>query len=200
VPTWELNQNILRRSGAFRAGSSHDTDQRQVWPCKEGYVFFNIIGGRTGAKSLSALVAWMDSESMATDFLRNMDWNSFDMFTVTGQEIRQIEQPVGKFFLNHTAKELLEGAIPRGVSIGPLSGMKDLLDDACLNARHFWTKIEHPELGTSITYPKEFFRSSEADCSTRLRAPLIGEHNIAVYSEMGLSRQDIIALKQAGAI
>ena len=200
VPTWELNQVILRRSGAFRAGSSHDTDQRQVWPCREGYVFFNVIGGRTGAKSLSALVAWMDSEGMATDFLRDMDWNSFDMFAVTGKEIRQIEQPVGKFFVKHTAKELLEGAIPRGVSIGPLSGMNDLLHDDCLEERHFWTEIAHPELGTAITYPKEFVRSSEADCSTRFRAPLIGEHNIAVYSELGLNRQDIIALKQAGVI
>jgi crotonobetainyl-CoA:carnitine CoA-transferase CaiB-like acyl-CoA transferase len=200
VPTWELHHAILRRSGAFRAGFDHGTDQRQVWPCKEGYVFFNVIGGRTGAKSLGALVAWMDSEGMATDFLLNMDWNSFDMFSVTGEEIRQIEGPVGKFFLRHTAKELLQGAIPRGISIGPLSGMQDLLDDTCLKARHFWTQIEHPELGTTITYPKEFVRSSEVDCSIKFRAPLVGEHNIAIYSELGLSRRDIITLKQAGAI
>lgn len=200
VPTWELHQAILKRSGAFRAGSSHDTDQRQVWPCQEGYVFFSVIGGRTGAKSLSALVAWMDSEGMATDFLRNMDWNQFDMFAVTGAEIRQIEQPVGKFFLKHTAKELLGGAISRGISIGPLSRMQDLLNDASLKARNFWTDIKHPELGTAITYPKEFVRSSETDCSIKFRAPLIGEHNVAVYSELGLSRQDIITLKQAGVI
>jgi benzylsuccinate CoA-transferase BbsE subunit len=200
VPIRELNNTILRRSGAFRAGLNHDTDQQQVWPCREGYIFFNVIGGRTGAKSLSALVAWMDSEGMATDFLREMDWNSFDMFTVTGQEIRQIEQPVGKFFLKHTARELLEGAVPRGVSIGPLSSMHDLLTDNCLRSRDFWTGIEHPELGIKITYPKEFVRSTEADCSTRSRAPLIGEHNIAVYSGLGLTRGDIVTLKQAGVI
>jgi crotonobetainyl-CoA:carnitine CoA-transferase CaiB-like acyl-CoA transferase len=200
VPTWELNQVILKRSGAFRAGPDHDTDQRQVWPCRDSYLFFNVIGGRTGAKSLSALVAWIDSEGMATEFLRNMDWDSFDMFTVTGEEIRQIEQPVGEFFLKHTAKELLDGAVRRGVSLGPLSSMSDLLNDDCLKARHFWTDVAHPELGTSITYPKEFVRSSEVDCSTKFRAPLIGEHNVTVYSELGLSRQDIIALKQAGVI
>lgn len=200
VPTWELHHTVLKRSGAFRAVYSHNTDQRQVWPCQEGYVFFNVIGGRTGAKSLSALVAWLDSEGMATDFLRNMDWNSFDMFTVTGEEIRQIEEPVGNFFLKHTAKELLEGAIRRGISIGPLSGMQDLLDDACLKARNFWTDIAHPELGTTIIYPKEFVRSSEVDCSIKFRAPLIGEHNIAIYRELGFSQQEIITLKQAGVI
>jgi benzylsuccinate CoA-transferase BbsE subunit len=200
VPTWELNKVIPKRSGAFRAGLNHDTDQRQVWPCKDGYVFFNVIGGRTGAKSLSALVAWMNGEGGATDFLLNMDWNSFDMFTVTGAVIRQIEEPVGKFFLSHTAKELLAEAVRRGVSLGPLSSMHDLLTDDCLKARDFWTDIAHPELGTSITYPREFVRSSEVDCAIRFRAPLIGEHNLAVFSELGLSRRDIITLKQAGAI
>ena len=200
VPTWELNKRILKRAGAFRAGMSKDVGQRQVWPCKDGYVFFNVIGGRTGAKTLSALVEWMDSEGLATDFLLNMDWDSFDMFTVTREEMDSISEPVGKFFRRHTRKELLESAVPRGVSIGPLSSMQDLLNDECLNTRNFWKEIEHPELGTSITYPREFVKSSENDCSIRFRAPLIGEHNEEVYKEIGLSQQELIRLKQAGTI
>jgi crotonobetainyl-CoA:carnitine CoA-transferase CaiB-like acyl-CoA transferase len=35
---------------------------------------------------------------------------------------------------------------------------------------------------------------------TRFRAPLIGEHNEEVYREIGLSRQDLVVLKQAGVI
>jgi benzylsuccinate CoA-transferase BbsE subunit len=196
VPTYELNGAILKRAGAFRAGMSKSVGQRQVWRCKDSYVFFNVIGGRTGAKSLSSLVDWMDEENMATDFLLNMDWDNFDMFTVTREEMDKISEPVGEFFRKHTSKELLKGAVPRGVSIGPLSGMQDLLDDECLNARHFWTEIEHPELGTGITYPGEFIRSSEMDCSTRFRAPLIGEHNKKIYQEIGLSMQEIADLKE----
>jgi crotonobetainyl-CoA:carnitine CoA-transferase CaiB-like acyl-CoA transferase len=200
VPTYELNGTILKRAGAFRAGMSTQVVQRQVWRCKDSYVFFNVIGGRTGAKSLSSLVAWMDEENMATDFLLNLDWDTFDMFTVTREVIEKISQPIGEFFLKHTSHELLKGAVPRGVSIGPLSGMQDLLDDECLNVRHFWTQIEHPELGTSITYPKEYIRASEMDCSTRFRAPLIGEHNGEIYQEIGLSGQELTALRQAGTI
>ncbi len=200
VPTWELNKRNLKRSGAFRAGMSKDAGQRQVWPCKDGYVFFNVIGGRTGAKTLSALVAWMDEDGGATDFLRNMDWDNFDMFTVTREEMDNISGPVGEFFKRHTRKELLAGAVPRGVSIGPLSSMQDLLNDECLQARDFWVEIEHPELGTTITYPREFVKSSEIDCSTRFRAPLIGEHNQDVYNEIGVSKQDLIKLEQGGII
>ena len=200
IPTWELNQRVLKRSGAFRAGMSKDIGQRQVWPCKDGFVFFNVIGGRTGAKSLSALVAWMDTEGMATDFLLGLDWDSFDMFTVTREEMENISRPVGDFFKKHTGKELLNGAVTRGVSIGPLSSMEDLLNDECLNVRHFWKKIQHQELGTSITYPREFVKSTEQDCSTRFRAPLIGEHNEEVYNTIGLSKQYLVSLKQAGVI
>jgi crotonobetainyl-CoA:carnitine CoA-transferase CaiB-like acyl-CoA transferase len=200
MPTYELNGAILKRAGAFRAGMSRNVGQRQVWRCKDGYVFFNVIGGRTGAKTLSALAAWMDEEKLATDYLLNMDWDTFDMFTVSQAEIDKISKPVGEFFLRHTSKELLKGAVPRGVSIGPLSGMQDLLDDECLKERKFWTKIEHPELGTSITYPKEFIRSSEADYAVNCRAPLIGEHNEEIYKEIGLSQQEIAALQKKGII
>jgi crotonobetainyl-CoA:carnitine CoA-transferase CaiB-like acyl-CoA transferase len=200
VPTFELNKAILKRAGAFRAGTSKNVGQRQVWPCQDGYVFFNVIGGRTGAKTLSSLVVWMDEEKLATDFLLNMEWDTFDMFTVNQKVMDKISKPVGEFFLRHTRKELLKGAVPRGVSIGPLSSMQDLLDDECLNARNYWTKIEHPELGTSITYPKEYIRSTEMDCSTRFRAPLIGEHNGEVYKGIGLSEKDLDSLKRAGII
>ena len=200
VPVWELNKGILKRAGAFRAGTSKNVGQRQVWPCKDGYVFFNVIGGRTGAKTLSSLVAWMDEEKLATDFLLNLDWNNFDMFTVTKEVMDKISGPVGEFFLRHTRKELLKGAVPRGVSLGPLSSMQDLLEDECLKERKYWTQIEHPELGTSITYPKEFVRSSAADCAIRFRAPLIGEHNAEVYQEMGLSKPELAQLKQEGII
>jgi crotonobetainyl-CoA:carnitine CoA-transferase CaiB-like acyl-CoA transferase len=78
--------------------------------------------------------------------------------------------------------------------------MQDLLEDECLKERKYWTQIEHPELGTSITYPKEFVRSSAADCSIRFRAPLIGEHNEEVYQEIGLSEKDIDKLKKTRVI
>ena len=200
IPTWELNKRILTRAGAFRAGMSREVGQRQVWPCKDGYVFFNVIGGRTGAKTLSALVEWMDGEGLATDLLLNMDWDNFDMFIVGKEEMVNIQEPIGEFFKTHTAKELWNGAVPRQISIGPLSGMQDLLEDEGLLGRNFWKEIEHPELGTTVIYPSQFVQSSEENYSIRFRAPLIGEHNEEVYSTIGLSKEELVLLKQAGII
>ncbi len=100
-----------------------------------------------------------------------------------------------KFFLKHTSKELLKGAVPRGVSIGPLSSMQDLLEDECLNERKFWTEVKHPELKTKITYPKTFIRSTETDMSVRFCAPLPGEHNKEIYKEIGIEGEALTDLQ-----
>ena len=55
--------------------------QRQVWPCKDGYVFFAMLGGLTGAKTGRQLVKWMDAEGMGNEYLQTMDWENLDMGT-----------------------------------------------------------------------------------------------------------------------
>jgi benzylsuccinate CoA-transferase BbsE subunit len=198
VPFWELNGLVLKRAGAFRW--SLNSTQRQVWQCKDGYVFFNIIGGRTGAKTFHELVNWMDSEGMANEYLRAMDWENLDMFSVNQEVVDQISRPIEKFFLAHTKREIAQGAAEKSISVCPLSSMEDLLNDAQLEARNFWVEIDHSELNTKITYPREFVKSSEKVCATRFRAPLIGEHNEEIYGEIGLSKGDLVVLKQAGSI
>jgi crotonobetainyl-CoA:carnitine CoA-transferase CaiB-like acyl-CoA transferase len=159
-----------------------------------------MLGGLTGAKTARQLVAWMDAEGMSNEYLQSIDWENLDMATVTQEEIDRISNLIREFFLVHTKKEILDEALRRSMSICPLLGMQDLLNDANLNARNFWVEIEHPELETKITYPRQFVRSSEKVTMTRFRAPLIGEHNEEVYREIGLSKQDLVALKQAGVI
>jgi crotonobetainyl-CoA:carnitine CoA-transferase CaiB-like acyl-CoA transferase len=198
IPWWELSGMVLKRDGAFRWGIK--STQRQVWQCQDGYVFFYMMGGRVGAKTFRGLVSWMDSEGMADEYLRSMDWENLDIWRVNQDVVDKISRPIEKFFLTKTKREIAQQAADRRVSICPLSSMEDLLNDAQLEARNFWVEIEHPELNTRITYPREFVKSSEKVCATRFRAPLIGEHNQEIYGEIGLSRRDLVILKQAGVI
>ena len=118
----------------------------------------------------------------------------------TRAEAEELMSILGKFFMNHTKAELLELAVENRFQLGPCNNAKDVLQYPQLIARDFWKEIEHPELGTSIAYPRQFVESSEEDCSTRFRAPLIGEHNKEVYSSIGLSGEEIILMEQAGII
>ncbi|MEJ2247209.1 MAG: CaiB/BaiF CoA-transferase family protein [Acidobacteriota bacterium] len=199
IPHWEIDGMILGRVGTFRT-SSRGTLQRQVWPCRDGYIFFFMIGGLQGAKTGYQLVKWMQDEGMADDFLQTYKWEEFDMATATQELIDKISKPIAKFFLTRTKKEALDAAMMRNISICPLMGNRDLLQDPNLAARNFWMPIEHPELQTAIPYPRQFVRSSENETQTRSRAPRIGEHNAEVYGELGLTGERIEELKKEGVI
>ena len=146
------------------------------------------------------MINWMDSEGMANDFVKEFDWSKFGMDT-TQEEMDRIEEPTAKFFMAHTKAELFEGALKHGVQLYPVSTPVDMLESPQLAARNFWQEVEHPELGASITYPGAFANASEAPPRISRCAPLIGEHNQEIYEkELGISKEKLIVLKQAGVI
>lgn len=200
IPFWELSQKILRRSGHFRSGMSSSTSQRQVWQCKDGLIFFILIPGRSGGKSFKALLEWMASDGLSTKDVEKIDCENMDMANISPETVDLMTTSIQRFFSGHTRKELLEGAVARSISLCPLSSMSDLLNDIQLKSRNFWVEIEHQELGSTITYPREFVKSSEGSYRTRTRAPLIGEHNKEIYEEIGISSTQLIMLKETGVI
>jgi crotonobetainyl-CoA:carnitine CoA-transferase CaiB-like acyl-CoA transferase len=200
IPCYELSALILNRVGTFRATGNGSAVQRQVWPCKDGHIFFFMLGGPQGAKTCRALVKWMDDLGLGNDFLKTFSWEEFDMFSAAQDLVDRLSAPLEEFFRNRTKKEVLDAAMTRNISICPLFSMEDELNDRNLAVKGFWTHLDHPELNTTIPYPKQFVRLSESQAITRFRAPLIGEHNKEVYGALGLSWQEIVALKEAGII
>jgi benzylsuccinate CoA-transferase BbsE subunit len=201
IPLWNLNQIILKRAGSYMTGRWSDVKQRLLWPCKDGFVIFYIIGGKAGARTNRALFKWMDEEGFCPECYRDFVWEELDMAQQTQEIQLQIEEPIGKFFLTHTKEDLYAEGQKRDVIIGAVSSPKDLLRDPQLAARHFWVDIEHQELGETIRYPGPFIKASETPVMVDHRAPLTGEHNLEIYEgELGLSRETIVALKESGVI
>jgi len=200
IPLWELEGEILTRAGQYRKGLSPGAVQRQIWLCKDGYVFFVMLGGATGAKTCRELVRWMDTEGMANEYLKAIEWENWDMADRTQQEIDEISAPIEKFFLTHTKMELWQGAVSRRMSVCPFYDPEDLIKDPQLQARNFWVEVDHPELGTRLTYPRGFAKTSEDISPTPFRAPLIGEHNGEVYGALGFSLEEMTALRGYGVI
>lgn len=198
---WDTYQENLERAGPCRVGLSTRGQQQQVWKCKDGYVCFTLIGGVLAASSTRGLIGWMESEGMAPDFLKQKDWEAFDLATTSQAELDQLLEPIGEFFLQHTKAEIYEEAINRRFILGPVSTASDVVGDPQLLARDYWQQMEHPELGVAITYPGDFIKLSETPSQLRRRAPLIGEHNEEIYGkELGFSNRKQAMLKQAGVI
>ncbi len=189
--TWDMMKVIQRRE-ARRPGVVVNTTR--MWPCKDGHViWFFTSGVQSGVQRANrnlAFINLMEEEGVADDFLKGFDWDTFDL-TATAQEVvDRMEEPVGKFFMTHTKAELLEGAVKHHFMLYPVSTTRDIVESVQLAARKFWVEVEHPELGTTITYPGAFTYSSEVSPRISRRAPLIGEHNREIYEkELGTSKQ-----------
>lgn len=199
---WDLNRHLEKRAGSFMTGRSiTGAKMRVFWPCKDGYLNFIIYGGEAGRKTNQALVEWMDSKGMAPEFLKRKEWKSFNIAEVTQEEIDRMEKPIGSFFEKVTKREFFEAVIGREMLGYPVATVKEIFADPQLQARDFWQKIEHPELGTSLDYPGGFAKLSAAPCKIRRRAPLIGEHNEEVYGgQLKLKAAELVELKEEGVI
>jgi crotonobetainyl-CoA:carnitine CoA-transferase CaiB-like acyl-CoA transferase len=203
VPLWVVGHRLEKRVGPLRGGMSGDPN-RQVWPCKDGYVSFAYWSTfyKAGMISNKAIVDWMESEGMSTDHIRNINWNTWDIGSQTRETWDLIEGPLYKFFLTKTKAELHQGALKRRILLVPVTAQKDLVEDEQLNARGYWVEVEHPELGGKLIYPGAFARVLGADpLKMGRRAPLIGEHNLEIYrDELKLSVEDMLLLEQGGII
>lgn len=202
VPWWQLQKVIQGRMGAFRKiGLFGGLVLRQTWPCKNGFVIFILTAGAFGARTNQLLTEWMDSEGMAPEFMKKMEWKTLDAKTMTPDFVKDFDEHVGKFFLSHTMEELYEGAVRKGMQLYPVYDCTALAGSVQLKERDAWDQVEHPELGVTLTYPGPWVKMSEASCHIRRRAPLIGEHNLEVYHEaLGVPVKEIERLKRSRVI
>jgi len=193
----------LSRPGQGTGGSPQGQVPQTIgtWPCKDGYVVWRLMAGLQSRRQNGPMIQWMDEEGMADDFIKNFDWDNFDLRQTTQETVERLYEPIRRFFMVHTKAELLEGAVKRRVLLYPVSTTADILESVQLAARNFWVKLEHPELNATITYPGAFSNASEAPPQVSRRAPLIGEHNEEIYEgEIGLTKEELVRLKQAKVI
>jgi len=169
-----------------------------MWPCKDGFVIWIYWFGLSAHWS-QPLIDWMDEEGELDDYLRNFDFRGFDQTGATQEDIDRLAEPTRRFFARRTKAELYHRALTHRIQLYPVSTVTDVVGDEQLAGRGFWVDIEHPELGT-ITYPGAFVQASETPLGVMRCPPHIGEHNREVYQEIGVSDEDLVALRQSGVV
>jgi len=85
-----------------------------------------------------------------------------------------------------------------GVPAGPVYEVEEALHNPQIDHRGTLSEVEHPELGTIpvIEHPLRFDRG---DTGFDLAPPLLGEHNRAVFRDLGYSEAELDDLAAAGA-
>lgn len=196
---WDLLRVKLGRAGALRQFG--DRFSRTVWPCKDGYITFMMGGGLIGAKGQRRLVELMDREGMAEDWLKEFNWEEWSAATSNQEMLDRVKEAFGQFFKTKTKAELFDEAVKSNIMLAPVNTVADLMASPQLKDRDYWTEVEHPELGATITYPGAPCKLTETPWQIKGRAPLIGEHNSDIYEwELAFSKREMTALKSAGII
>jgi crotonobetainyl-CoA:carnitine CoA-transferase CaiB-like acyl-CoA transferase len=206
VEAWDLYRINVRGGGVGQMIARPDPPGplriRFHWPCKDGYINFWPGGGGIVSMALStkAMVEMADKQGMAGK-LRDYDWTKFDLSQISQEEYDQIEEQFLKFFQTKKKKEIYDEAIKKAIICCPLNTTEDIVKDIQLEARGYFIRLDHPEIGDTIIYPGAPVKLSEAPWRVSRRPPLIGEHNQEIYGkELGLTREEIATLNTLGVI
>jgi benzylsuccinate CoA-transferase BbsE subunit len=205
---WPTNQQIVKRTGRIWPRPQVGADGKVnyinvplIYPCRDGAVKFFPFVEPGMLPSTNGLTQWVIQEGMASETLKNVDWSTWNWQTVAQDTVDEIAQSFGRFFMKHSKAELWDGAQQKGIQLYPVFTPKDMLAFPQLKIRQYWQEVDHPELGTAIVYPGAFTKLADGSCKIRRRAPLVGEHNEEIYvGELGLSKEELARLKQAGVI
>lgn len=203
-PFWELQGEIPRRSAGYVSGRSvTGAKMRAIWPCRDGYVTFALYGGPAGRRTMAALTAWMAERGYDGGVLATRDWATFDVATLTQEEVDALEEPISGFFQQLTKQEYYSGVLQRAMLGYPVTTAADIVADPQLTQRDGWTAIEADGdvLAQAILVPARFARFSHGEAGIYRRAPRIGEHNPEILGgELGLDAAALRQLAESGII
>jgi benzylsuccinate CoA-transferase BbsE subunit len=209
---YDMRKEIITRSGK----DEPVLPGLGIYKSSDGYVFSQIVA-HAGA-NWDVIIDWMDSEGKVGD-LKDSRWNDvfeimMDLKQIVAlaqdqeklaaflEQVGEIQELYKAFLLSKPKHQIFDEASERKIMIVPVETVEDLVKSPQLDALGFFRDVEHPELGRTINYPgAPCYQITDAPWRISRRPPLIGEHNTEIYGkEFGLSTEQIVLLKQSGAI
>jgi CoA:oxalate CoA-transferase len=159
-------------------------------PTRDGYAWMAVVDDRHW-KAFCQIMG--DPEWTKDEKFKDRDSRELNV-----QELNSLIGEWTKEFDKETLYHKIQSAgVPAGVVRSPGAIMEH---DQQFKARGFFVEIDHPVAGT-LTYPSAPYILSETPWAVERPAPMLGEHNEAVYCDLlGHSRQELVKLREAGAI
>jgi len=166
-----------------RRAVAQDPFSGEPIPTKNGYLSLQAGGGAPFAEY--------------ADFLGIADLR--ERFATPGARIRavdEVRQLIEASVADKDAKDVFLAGAKRRFLTGFVQTAEDLLQCPHLDARGFWTKLDHPSTGTH-TFPGELVKLAATPIAIRRRSPLLGEHNQEVLAgELGCSAAQISSMQE----
>ena len=111
----------------------------------------------------------------------------------------ELEAIVGAFFAKRTVSDNLAYFEERGITVGPICDIADLIKHPYILGRQVvktYADPEHGELPMHAPFP----RLSETPATVRAPAPEQGQHSDEILLELGLTPDQIATLRDRGIV
>lgn len=160
-----------------------------VYPCKDGWIRVVALTPR----QWDALVNVLGKPEV----LMLPEWREFYYRIANAADLYALMLEITT---KYTMVALFEAGHREGVPIVPIWDVEGFINSTHTKARKFFVDINHPVAGKH-KFPGPPYRWSETKCAIERPAPMLGEHNEKYYcKELGLTKQELSALRRAGVI
>jgi crotonobetainyl-CoA:carnitine CoA-transferase CaiB-like acyl-CoA transferase len=199
---WEYFSRVVRRQTARHAQAT-PTQPWQHRAADDRYV--SLLGGGIprSAASWPLLVEWLRQAGKSED-LENERYRSVVHRTPaqrTDPDSLHVLEVLGRFVKSQPAEDVYREGQARRLPWAAVRSPEENLGDPHWRERGFFVEVDQPQVAASITFPGAPYQFSRTKWRISSRAPLLGEHNIAVYEgELGMSREEIRILFDQGVI
>jgi len=135
----------------------------------------------------------------------NPEWMNDPIFKnriqTTNEYHKEADGYLNHWLMQHTKEEIFKTLQDARVPTAPIRTVDELLHDAHMQEREFFVEMEHPAAGKLKSYPGVCYKYSETAYRPKHPAPLLGEHNEAVYcQQLNYTREDLSRWKQEEVI
>jgi benzylsuccinate CoA-transferase BbsE subunit len=170
-----------------------------VFPCADGQVYF-MAGGIASNRFWDGSVQWLIDEGVAgAEKLKGAEWKQV-AYLVTDEAKALFAEIFTPFCRSRTKAQLYAEGQARRLPICPINTPRDLLDNRQLAYRDYFTSLEHPWSGRSVTVPGSPYQFSETPWRLQGPAPRLGEHTSEILSELQIDPEQQAVLLKAGVI
>jgi crotonobetainyl-CoA:carnitine CoA-transferase CaiB-like acyl-CoA transferase len=174
-----------------------EPDAPTQFPTKDGR--YQIVISNPFAGGFESIVQLLQSKGMADDL--GSDKYKDPESRKSREFYHHYYDVIGRCIGASNVEETWRDAQDLGIPWVPVRLPEENLNDPQWQVRQTFGEVHHPELGRSFTYPRSPMLSDECPWRTGPRAPLIGEHNEAVYGAMlGRSEAELKRLRERGII
>ena len=179
VMDYSINGRIASRHGnRLSYAAPHG-----VYPCK-------------GSDRWVAIAVFSDKQWQSLcEVIGNPDWIKEARFkTLLGRKENEdeLDNLIAQWTSNHRAEQIEISMQAAGVPANMVEKNSDLFEDAQLEHRKFYVRLNHPEIGTPAYQQQADFILSKTPRQITMPSPCLGEHNEYVYKELlGMTDDEI---------